>query len=229
MKEITLQIDDLSLRNALVLALTSVGIKTWVVHQKGTLGSAYSHHRPDKYFVYFEVEEPIKDMAVYYDPVREMFFTQVDTEVIGNIHKYTDHRRNNMELKETKFYEFVKKFFEEHGRAFENNWSVYHQNELPFDSVDRLIALFMLESYPEMVGLDLLSITTDKDALEWYASLDPEFKEWFDSASNWAYNNYEREWISNAVALMYILAIAKQGTDEILTNSYATGGWFGAS
>ena len=134
-----------------------------------------------------------------------------------------------MELEQTKFYSYVETFFKERGQKFENQWDIHRSNELPFDSVDRLIALYLLDNHPEMVALSLMHITSSEQAWKWYTEFDEEFKKWFDLASNWAYNNYEREWISNAVALVYILAIAKQGLDEVLTNSYANGGWFGAS
>lgn len=48
-------------------------------------------------------------------------------------------------------------------------------------------------------------------------------------AGNKAYNNYEREWLSDENAWTAMTHVAKQGREKVLVDSYEDGGWFGAS
>jgi hypothetical protein len=134
-----------------------------------------------------------------------------------------------MELKETKFYQHVIDFCKERNYEVTNTYDIMYDQDVPFDSIDRFIALYMLEKYPNIVSIDISNMRDERVAKEILDSTDDEFKEWYKLASDWAYDNYEREFISPSAALYHIIKEAKQGKAHVLADSYSDGGWFGAS
>lgn len=95
-------------------------------------------------------------------------------------------------------------------------WSVRYSHERPFDSFDRLYALYVLEKRPDLLTTAFDNLN-EADAAE------------FNDQSNHAYNNYEREMISQEEAYNILMAIAKGGIEVVRKDSYDDGGWFGAS
>ena len=112
---------------------------------------------------------------------------------------------------------------------------IYHHEDPPLDSYDRIYALYLIDVYPEIVAnFDVNTVTqfeSHDEAVVYLENLmGPELWEAFISLpTNLAYENYEREGMSPTDGLANLLNIARQGRDATLTDSYANGGWFGAS
>lgn len=138
-----------------------------------------------------------------------------------------------MKIEETKFYKFAENFCKENNVNFDGSrFAFFHNNNIPFDSVDRIYALYLIDSNSHLLDIDIDEIMKDesKQTNEYMYNLMTDVeKEEFDLVTDWAYENYEREGMSPYVAFFNIIAVAKKGKDITLTDSYYDGGWFGAS
>lgn len=138
-----------------------------------------------------------------------------------------------MKIEETKFYKFAEKFCKENNRKWEGDrFAFFHNNNIPFDSVDRIYALYLIDEKSNLLNINLDEILKDKEKQtnEYMYSLMNDYeKEEFSLVSNWAYENYEREAMSPYVAFFNIISVAQKGKDAVLKDSYYDGGWFGAS
>lgn len=103
----------------------------------------------------------------------------------------------------------------------ENNaWWISYQHEKPLDSWDRLFALYLLDVHPECVNKTWDEVKDIEDIKDF--SIDGY-------AGNRAYDNYERECLSDKAAWAAMTHVAKQGREKVLVDSYEDDGWFGAS
>lgn len=138
-----------------------------------------------------------------------------------------------MEIKDTKFYKFAEKFCKENNKEFAGTrFAFFHNNNIPFDSVDRIYALYLIDSNSHLIDINLDEILKDKDKQTneyMYSLMTEEETEEFKLVTNWAYENYEREGMSPYVAFFNIIDVAKKGREVVLKDSYYDGGWFGAS
>lgn len=138
-----------------------------------------------------------------------------------------------MKIEETKFYKFAKRFCEENNHEWtEDRFSFFHNNNLPFDSVDRIYALYLIDENSHLLSVDIESIKEDKNKQTneyMYSLMTEEEKEEFKLVTGWAYENYEREAISPHIAFFNIIAVAQKGKEYTLKDSYYDDGWFGAS
>lgn len=129
-------------------------------------------------------------------------------------------------IEETEFYKFTKEFFKKNEKTLEDI-NRLRENEKPFDSVDRMYAIYIIEKKPHLLEVDL---STQEKINEAFAGGVPEeIREEFDLVSTASYNNYEREAMSPKKGYFNLLFIAKKGLEETLKDSYYEGGWFGAS
>ena len=131
-----------------------------------------------------------------------------------------------MKVEETKFYDYVKKELAKVDIKLE---SLNHLrgNKVPYDSVDRFYALYVIDTMPKLLEIDLSNVEKQKEAFE--LGVPESIEEEFDLASMSAYNNYEREAMSNVEGYINLIYIAKKGRDYTLKDAYCNGGWFGAS
>lgn len=132
-------------------------------------------------------------------------------------------------IEETGFYKFADKFCKENNKEFTGNRMVFfHNNEIPFDSVDRIYGLYLIDIKSKLLDIDMSDI--NKLNQEYMDNLlsEEEIKE-FSLVTEWAYENYEREAMSPYAAFFNILDVAQKGKEVVLRDSYYTGGWFGAS
>ena len=138
-----------------------------------------------------------------------------------------------MKIEDTKFYKFAEKFCKENNKEWEGDrFAFFHNNDIPFDSVDRIYALYLIDEKSHFLDINLDEILKDKEKQtnEYMYSLMTDYeKEEFDLVTNWAYENYEREGMSPYVAFFNIIDVAKKGINVVLKDSYYNGGWFGAS
>lgn len=138
-----------------------------------------------------------------------------------------------MKIEETNFYRFAEKFCKENNKEFDGTrFAFFHNNDVPFDSVDRIYALYLIESNSHLLEINLDEIDKDeeKQTNEYmYSLMTQEEQDEFKLVTNWAYENYEREGMSPYVAFFNLIYVAKQGKEAVLTDSYYDGGWFGAS
>ena len=138
-----------------------------------------------------------------------------------------------MKIEETKFYKFAEKFCKENNQKWEGDrFAFFHNNNIPFDSVDRIYALYLIDDKSDLLNINLDEILKDKEKQtdEYMYSLMNDYeKEEFSLVTNWAYENYEREAMSSYVAFFNIISVAQKGKDVVLKDSYYDGGWFGAS
>ena len=133
-----------------------------------------------------------------------------------------------MELKETKFYKFLERFMKENGRELKSSYDIRHGNDLPFDSVDRIYALYLIDIDSKLLKTDISDIEKlNGESLK--KLLTKEEMEEYKAVTYYAYDNYEREGMSDYEAFYNLLFVAKQGKDKVLKDSYDNGGWFGAS
>ena len=138
-----------------------------------------------------------------------------------------------MKIEDTKFYKFAEKFCKENNKEWEGNrFAFFHNNDIPFDSVDRIYALYLIDENSPLLNINLEEILKDKEKQndDFMKSLmTEEEQEEFALVSNWAYENYEREGMSRYVAFFNIIDVAQKGKEIVLKDSYYDGGWFGAS
>lgn len=113
---------------------------------------------------------------------------------------------------------------------------IFHGNKLPFDSFDRIFALYLIDQHYGIVESFDTEKAMGKSGEEYTKKFFDEMikqnqgilDEW-DSNTDRAYNNYEREGISDIIAFGNMLYVAKNGPDAVLKDSYYENGWFGAS
>lgn len=138
-----------------------------------------------------------------------------------------------MKIEETNFYRFAEKFCKENNKEFDGTrFAFFHNNDVPFDSVDRIYALYLIESNSHLLEINLDEINKDKEKQTneyMYSLMTQEEQDEFKLVTDWAYENYEREGMSPYVAFFNLIYVAKQGKEAVLTDSYYVGGWFGAS
>lgn len=134
------------------------------------------------------------------------------------------------------FEEFLVKINEELGikegsvDAEEILRSIYYGYDAPKDSVDRIFALYLIDCHSEALNVDMDKIKESEEyAKSLYRELPEDIKEDFEFIKFISYDNYEREGMSDFVAYFNIINVAKEGRDYTLRDSYANGGWFGAS
>lgn len=108
--------------------------------------------------------------------------------------------------------------------------AINYSRDIPFDSFDRLYALYLIENHKEDVldkyDIDLAIENEEYAKNQYNKVIKEEYEEYLHGLS---YENYEREGISNLVSFVNMVHIAKKGTEAVLNDSYANGGWFGAS
>lgn len=138
-----------------------------------------------------------------------------------------------MKIEDTKFYKFAERFCKENNKEWEGDrFAFFHNNDIPFDSVDRIYALYLIDENSHLLNINLEEILKDKEKQndDFMKSLmTEEEQEEFALVSNWAYENYEREGMSRYVAFFNIIDVAQKGKEVVLKDSYDDGGWFGAS
>lgn len=138
-----------------------------------------------------------------------------------------------MKIEETKFYKFAENFCKENNREFKGDrFAFFHNNDIPFDSVDRIYALYLIDEKSHLLDIDLEEILNDKENQTddyMYSLMSDYEKKEFDLVTDWAYENYEREGLAGYEAFFNIINTAKKGKDMVLKDSYYDGGWFGAS
>ena len=138
-----------------------------------------------------------------------------------------------MKIEETKFYKFAEKFCKENNRKWlGDRFAFFHNNNIPFDSVDRIYALYLIDEKSQLLNINLDEILKDKEKQtnEYMYSLMNDYEqEEFKLVTEWAYENYEREAMSPYVAFFNIISVAQKGKEVVLKDSYYDGGWFGAS
>lgn len=108
--------------------------------------------------------------------------------------------------------------------------SIHYGNSIPTDSVDRVFALYLVTCHQELLDSLNEDIILNKDKLsEFYSNMDSQIKLDFEGIKYIAYENYEREGISDLEAFGNLVYVAKKGESEVLKDSYRDGGWFGSS
>lgn len=124
--------------------------------------------------------------------------------------------------------EFIKKFFKEQNKEYENIHDIFHNYKIPFDSFDRVYALYLIDTNSKLLDIDLSDIS--KLTKEYFDNLlTDEEKEIFKVITKYAYDNYEREGLADYEAFFNIISVAKKGKEVTLKDSYYDGGWLGAS
>lgn len=138
-----------------------------------------------------------------------------------------------MKIEDTNFYKFCEKSCKENNKEWtKDRFAFFHNNEIPFDSVDRIYALYLIDSKSHLLDIDLEEILKDKDKQTneyMYSLMTEQEKEEFSLVTDWAYENYEREGMSPYVAFFNLIDVAKKGKEYTLKDSYYDDGWFGAS
>lgn len=111
---------------------------------------------------------------------------------------------------------------------------IHHHNKAPFDSFDRIFALWLIDQHFEIIAnFDVEKAKFSEEYCEEYFTeciMDNQelFDEW-NHNTDLAYDNYEREDINAICAFINMLNVAEKGPDAVLKDSYCNGGWFGAS
>ena len=100
-----------------------------------------------------------------------------------------------------------------------NSWWISYSHERPFDSWDRLFALYLIDIHPECIDKTWDEVKDIEDIKD-FSNDGYEGKK--------AYDNYEREWLSDKSAWRMMVDVAKQGREKVLVDSYEDDGWFGA-
>lgn len=103
-----------------------------------------------------------------------------------------------------------------------------YYNSVPYDSFDRWFAVYLIENKSEILKINAFEKLKEGES-NFLQYLSDEELELFQEETNYAYHNYEREWLSKDEALYNLLKVANQGIDAVMTDSYENGGWFGAS
>lgn len=101
-----------------------------------------------------------------------------------------------------------------------NSWWINYSHERPFDSWDRLFALYLIDVHPECIDKTWDEVKDIEDIKD-FSNDGYEGRK--------AYDNYEREWLSDKDAWREMVDVAKQGREKVLVDSYEDDGWFGAS
>lgn len=112
---------------------------------------------------------------------------------------------------------------DDHKDILNNLWWVDYSHEMPCDSWDRLFALYIIDEHSEIIGKPWKEV----ESLDFMQSFKNEKSDFSEGAM--AYNNYEREWISNEEAYNEMMAVIKKGRERVLEDSADDYGWFGAA
>lgn len=106
--------------------------------------------------------------------------------------------------------------------------NIDYGNEKPYDSYDRWFAVYLIEKNSNALKINAFEKLKEgeKDFLQY---LSKEELDMFEDETNYAYDNYEREWLSKNEAFYNLLKVANQGLEAVMADSYDEGGWFGAS
>lgn len=124
------------------------------------------------------------------------------------------------------FLKYANEFLKD-GDCERNDLNYLRKNEVPYDSVDRIYALYVIDTMPHLLDIDLS--TQENIHKEFDKGIPKEIEEEFQEVTYKSYNNYEREGMSQIEAYINIINIAKKGKEETLKDSYYTNGYFGAS
>lgn len=110
---------------------------------------------------------------------------------------------------------------------------IFYQEDMPYDSYDRMYALYLLDVYPDMVK-DFSKMISNNNAnkvkdSDCYALMDKYGikEEFLDVLTPMSYDNFEREGINPVMAFYNMLFVAVDGKDAVLKDAYTDGGWFG--
>lgn len=106
--------------------------------------------------------------------------------------------------------------------------NIDYGNEKPYDSYDRWFAVYLIEKNAEILKINAFEKLKEGESNFLQYLSEDEF-EMFNDETHYAYENYEREWLSKNEALYKLLKVANQGLEAVMTDSYGEGGWFGAS
>lgn len=113
---------------------------------------------------------------------------------------------------------------------------IFYMNKLPFDSFDRIFALYLINQHYDIIESFDIEKATSKSGEEYTEKFfnekikqNQEILDEWNSNSIRAYDNYEREGITDTVAFGNMLYVAKNGPEAVLKDSYYKNGWFGAS
>ena len=101
-----------------------------------------------------------------------------------------------------------------------NSWQINYSHEKPLDSWDRLFALYLIDVHPECIDKTWDEVKDIED-IKAFSNVGYEGRK--------AYDNYERECLSDKDAWGAMVDVAKQGREKVLVDSYEDDGWFGAS
>lgn len=141
--------------------------------------------------------------------------------------------KEKLKIEDTGFYKYAEKFCRENNKEFDGTrFAFFHNNNIPFDSVDRIYALYLIDSKSHLLDIDIDEIVNDKNKQTneyMYCLMTEDEIEEFKLVTYWAFENYEREGMSPYVAFFNIIDVAKKGYEYTLKDSYYDGGWFGAS
>ena len=126
------------------------------------------------------------------------------------------------------FSSYVKNFFEKNNMEYEDLKSVAHQNHSPFDSFDRLYALYLIDKKPQIIQ-KAYKFPSEEDCKTFLDNLDEDAKKEMKALFRYSYDNYEREGMPDTVAYGNLLYEATKGKESVLKSTYGEGGWFGSS
>ena len=107
-----------------------------------------------------------------------------------------------------------------------------YKNEQPFDSFDRLYALYLLEEHKDIIKkIDINKAYFDKNYAnsKCYELLEKEdiLDEFNHQLFRLAYDNLERKNDSLVTPFINMITVAQAGKEAILEDSYQNGGYFG--
>ena len=132
----------------------------------------------------------------------------------------------NKELE--RFSSYVKSYFEDNNMEYEDLNSVAHQNHPPFDSFDRLYALYLIDKKPQIIQ-KAYKFSSEEECKTFLDNLDEDTKKEMKALFRYSYDNYEREGMRDTVAYGNLLYEATKGKESVLKSTYGEGGWFGSS
>lgn len=118
-------------------------------------------------------------------------------------------------------------------KTFEDaTFFINYKNSRPFDSFDRLYALYLLEEHKEIINkIDIERAYFDRQYAndKCYEILEKEdiLDEFNHQLFRLAYDNLERQNDSLVTPFINMITVAQAGKDSILEDSYQNGGYFG--
>ena len=103
-----------------------------------------------------------------------------------------------------------------------------YSNDKPYNSYDRWFAVYLIEKNSDILKINAFEKLKEGER-NFLQFLSEDELAMFEDETHYAYDNYEREWISKDEALYHLLKVANQGLEAVMADSYDEGGWFGAS